>query len=174
VLVLYKLIIAPLWLPPPVVRAPPFSLPALERGEITLGSRPGHVVFLDFWASWCPPCRLSLPLVERFARAHPEVEVIAVDVGEPAAAAASFARANTIANVALDKSKRVSDAYGAVVLPTIVAIDPAGFQRGRWTGFNPAIGLALEHARATLELKSSVSNPGSTGGRPWAHAARAQ
>jgi peptide/nickel transport system substrate-binding protein len=162
VFVIYKLLLGPLWLRPPVVRAPPFSLPALDRGRISVFSRPGRVVFLDFWASWCPPCRQSLPLVERFARAHPDVEVVAVDVGESAAAAGSFARAHGVANVALDGDKRVSDAYGAVVLPTIVAIDPAGYQRGRWTGYNPAIELALEHARETLVPKLKTSSAGTS------------
>ncbi len=154
-LVGYKFFLEPLALRPPLVRAPAFTLPALDRGEIALAARPGHVVFLDFWASWCPPCRLSLPLAERFARAHPDVEVIAVDVGEPAAAARAFAHANGMSRVALDAGKRVSSAYGAVFLPTIVAIDPAGYERGRWSGYNPAIELALENAREKLQSKTS-------------------
>ncbi len=160
-LVAYKLFVAPLFLREPVVRASTFSLPTLERSPIRLSSRPGHVVFLDFWASWCPPCRASLPLVERFARAHPDVEVIAVDVGEAPAAARAFAQAQGIAGVALDGDKRVSDAFGVVVLPTIVAIDPAGYVRARWTGFNPAIELALEHARQALGPTPPVRKPAS-------------
>ncbi len=158
-LVCYKLFVAPLFLRAPVVRAPAFSLPSLERGEIVLRARPGHVVFLDFWASWCPPCRQALPLVERFARAHPDVEVVAVDVGEPAGAARAYAGRSGVAHVALDESKRVSRSFGVVVLPTIVAIDPAGFERARWTGYDPAIELALEHAREKIQSKTSLGHP---------------
>ena len=146
----YDLLGAPRRLTSPTVRAPVFSLPSPGGGIEQLSARPGRIVFLDFWASWCEPCRASLPLVERFARAHPDLDVIALDVGEAAGVAGAFARDHDIARVALDRDRRVAGAYGASALPTIVAVDREGYIRGQWTGFNPAIGLALEHARETL------------------------
>jgi thiol-disulfide isomerase/thioredoxin len=146
----YELLGAPRLRQSPTVRAPVFSLPTPGGGTEWLSARPGRVVFLDFWASWCEPCRASLPLVERFARAHPDIDVIALDVGEAAGVAGAFAREHDIARVALDRDGRVAGAFGASALPTIVAVDRDGYIRGQWTGFNPAIGLALERARETL------------------------
>src|SRR5664279_4113664 len=82
--------------------APPLVLTTLDRGSFSLAAHRGHVVFLDFWASWCEPCKESLPLVERYARAHADADVIAVNVGESAGTARAFARAHGVSNVVLD------------------------------------------------------------------------
>ena len=65
-----------------VVQAPPVSLATLDGGRFDLERRRGRLVFLDFWASWCDPCRASRPLVQHFTQTHPGIDVISVDVGE--------------------------------------------------------------------------------------------
>jgi thiol-disulfide isomerase/thioredoxin len=157
--VLYRLFVAPRLFAPAVTPAAPFVLPALDKAEYHFPAHPGRVVFLDFWASWCEPCKASLPLVEHYARAHPEVEVIPVDSNEPAAAGARFARENGMRAVVLDTEGRVTQAYGVDGLPTIIVIDPRGFIRARWPGFNPAIELAMENARTTFTVAPAVTNP---------------
>lgn len=149
--VVWRLLIAPRALAPASARAPRLSLAALEGGTYRLGAPNGRVVFLDFWASWCEPCRLSLPLVEAFARAHPEVDVLAVDEGEPRDVAARYARENGLARVVLDPDGRAASSLGVSVYPTMVTIDRAGFVRAKWSGFNPAIGVAMQHARDALD-----------------------
>jgi thiol-disulfide isomerase/thioredoxin len=136
------------------VRAPRVALPALAGGVYQVGRPAGRVVFLDFWASWCEPCRLSLPIVEAFARAHPDVDVVAVDEDEPPEAGAAFAREHHLARVVFDQTGRAKTMFGVSAFPTMVALDPRGFVRAQWVGFNPAIGVALEHARRTLSTKS--------------------
>jgi thiol-disulfide isomerase/thioredoxin len=111
------------------------------------------VVFLDFWASWCDACKASLPLVEHYAREHPDVEVIAVDSNEPEPVGRHFAREEGLRRVVLDSQGRVTAAYGIEGLPTIVVIDPKGFVRAQWPGFNPAIELAMEDARTTFDAQ---------------------
>jgi thiol-disulfide isomerase/thioredoxin len=148
---LYRIFIAPRFLAPAGrERAPAFSAERLDGARYRLPERPGHVVFLDFWASWCEPCKLSLPLVEHFARTHPDVEVFAVNVGESAEAARRYARAHALRNVLLDRDERVTAAYKIEGFPTLVVIDPSGDIRGRWAGLNPAIEAAMGHARETL------------------------
>jgi thiol-disulfide isomerase/thioredoxin len=115
------------------------------------------VVFLDFWASWCEPCKLSLPLVEKFARAHPEVEVIPVDVGEPLPVVSAFARARGMQHVALDPKTLSQGFFQINGFPTMVVVDPQGRIRATWTGFNPAIQLNMAHAEQQLRDKQASS-----------------
>ncbi len=149
-LVLFRLLILPRFFAPPVSPAPPFALAALDGPEFRLRDQHGKLVFLDFWASWCDACKASLPLVERYARTHPEVRVIAVDSGEAPEAGARYARENGLRAVAFDPDERVAHAYGVMGFPTIVVIDPQGDVRAVWPGLNPAVELAMEHARKTL------------------------
>jgi peptide/nickel transport system substrate-binding protein len=119
--------------------APPVDLASLGGGRFSLAAHRGRVVFLDFWASWCEPCKESLPLVERYARTHPGVDVIPVDVGEDRATAAGFARDHGLASVALDPDEIAARAFGVSGFPTMVVVDPSGTMRAKWIGFNPAI-----------------------------------
>jgi thiol-disulfide isomerase/thioredoxin len=155
--VLYRLLVQPRLFAAPSAPAVPFVLPALDRPEFHFPAHPGRVVFLDFWASWCEPCKASLPLVEHYARGHPDVEVIPVDSNEPAAAGARFARENGLRAVVLDTHGRVTGAYGVDGLPTMIVIDPRGFIRARWPGFNPAIELAMENARTSFSAKPAAA-----------------
>jgi len=120
-------------------QAPPLSMPLLAGGRYDLARTRGHVVFLDFWASWCDPCRASIPLVQRFRRAHPGVDVVSVDAGEDVAAVRPFVARFAMHDVALDPDMTVTRAFGVVGYPTLVAIDRTGRIRARWMGFDPDI-----------------------------------
>jgi cytochrome c biogenesis protein CcmG/thiol:disulfide interchange protein DsbE len=155
--VAWRFLVAPRALAPASERSPRVLLAAMGGGTYELGKPSGRVVFLDFWASWCEPCRLSLPFVEGYARAHPEVDVVAVDVGEPEDVAARYARDHGIARVVFDRDGRAAALLGVVGYPTVVTIDRAGFVRAKWTGFNPAVGAAMQHARDSLGSSSATS-----------------
>jgi peptide/nickel transport system substrate-binding protein len=127
--------------------APPVALAALDGGRFSLTGHRGRVVFLDFWASWCAPCKQSLPLVEHYARAHPDIDVVAVNVGESAAAARAYARQTRLANVVLDPDEIAAHAYGVNGFPTMVVVDPAGMVRAKWIGYDPAVEQAMADAR---------------------------
>jgi thiol-disulfide isomerase/thioredoxin len=130
--------------------APHVRYPLLGGGTFDLQQHKGRVVFLDFWASWCTPCKASLPLVEGFARAHPEVDVVAVDEGEPEALVAAYARAHGMQRVALDPQ---SLSHGFFLLdgyPTMVVVDPQSRIRAFWAGFNPAVAANMANAERQL------------------------
>ena len=146
VFALYHFVVAPRLQSSVVVPAPPIALAQLDGGRFALARHRGRVVFLDFWASWCEPCKQSLPLVEHYARTHPDVDVAAVDVAENVATAAVFARAHQVRNVVLDPDEIAAHAYGVEVFPTMVVVDPAGTIRAKWIGYNPAIELAMADA----------------------------
>jgi peptide/nickel transport system substrate-binding protein len=148
--------LAPRWAAQTALPAPPVTLDAIGGGRFSLGQHRGRVVFLDFWASWCEPCKESLPLVEQYARAHPDADVIAVDVGEDARTAGSFAAAHGLANVVLDPDAIAAHAYGVNGFPTMAVIDPAGRLRTKWIGFNPAIAAAMAAAQARYGRPAGV------------------
>jgi thiol-disulfide isomerase/thioredoxin len=130
--------------------APRIAYPKLEGGTFHISDERGRVVFLDFYASWCDPCRLETPLIERYSRAHPEVAVVPIDVGEPAVAARRFADRFGLSGVVLDPTSSAQGFFQIQGFPTVVVIDPQGRVRATWPGFNPAIEVAMAHAAQTL------------------------
>jgi len=130
--------------------APRIAYPKLGGGTFHISDERGRVVFLDFYASWCEPCRLEAPLIEHYVRAHPGVALVPIDVGEPAAVAAHYARQMHLKNVVLDPTSSSQGFFQVQGFPTIVVIDPQGRIRATWSGFNPAIELAMSHAQKTL------------------------
>ncbi len=149
--VAWKLLIAPRWLQSGSVQpAPRITLSSLSGPPFKLAAHRGHVVFLDFFASWCEPCKLSLPLVERFARSHPQVDVIPIDVGEAPAVAAEFAKAYHLHGVALDPQRIAYSWFSVEGFPPLVVIDARGNIRATWAGLNPAVQINMAHAAASL------------------------
>jgi thiol-disulfide isomerase/thioredoxin len=147
----WKIFIAPRALSPEnAYPAPHVSYARLDGGTFVLQHQRGKLVFLDFYASWCTPCRIELPLVERYARAHPEVEVVPVDVGEPRNVAAIYAKRLNLRGVVLDPHTRSQGSFEIRGFPTIVVVDPKGRIRATWPGLNPAIDLAMSNAEQML------------------------
>ncbi len=130
--------------------APNAVYPLLDGGSFRVADERGQVVFLDFYATWCEPCKIELPLVERWWRSHRNAVVVPVDVGESRAVTAAFARRYSLANVALDPQTNAPALFSVGGFPTIVVIDPAGYIRAKWEGLNPAIALALSNAQTHL------------------------
>lgn len=130
--------------------APHVVYQRLDGSSFQLAQQKGHVVFLDFFASWCEPCRLEMPLVEHFAKTHPEVELVSVDVGEPRGIAANFAEKFHLGNIAMDPAASAQGYFSIEGFPTIVVVDPENRIRASWAGFNPAIELAMSNAEKQL------------------------
>lgn len=151
--VAYRLLVAPRFLSESAAYpAPAVRYQTLAGAQFALAEQRGRVVFLEFYASWCTPCRVSLPLVESFARSHPEVQVVAVDVGEPREIAAAFARAQGLTNVVIDPRGLSRGFFQLDGFPTMVVIDPRGRVRATWQGLNPAVQLNMARAAKTLAL----------------------
>lgn len=148
---IWKLFIAPRSFSPAGSQPAPHAVyQRLDGGTFRVADERGHLLFLDFYASWCEPCKIELPLVERWAKAHPDVAVVPVDVGEPRAAVAAFAQRYRLQNVALDPSSNAQAFFSVQGFPTLVVIDPSGHIRAKWEGLNPAIAMAMTNAQRTL------------------------
>ena len=114
-----------------------FTLPLLAGGNASLSSYKGKVVILNFWATWCPPCRIEMPSMETLYRRFSAqgLEILAVDLGEDASLVRQFIRnAGYTFPVMFDSDNRVSSVYGIEAIPTTYIIDREGKIVGRVIG----------------------------------------
>ena len=115
--------------------APAFASTDLSGKEISLADFRGRPVILNFWASYCTPCRRELPLIQRTAASYPEVLVLLVDERDSSAAARAFLGSASVGSrSAADTAGVVGNRYGVQVLPTTVFIRKDGTVEGRYIG----------------------------------------
>ncbi len=135
--------------------APGFTLKSLEDQEITLTSLKGKVVLLDFWATWCGPCREAIPHLAEIHKNYQDKGLVVigmnVDKGEREVVR-RFVKSMEIPYPILLASEEVVRSYGVTALPTTVLIDKDGKIREKIVGFNSAI--AKQVAERTRELAS--------------------
>lgn len=109
--------------------APDFSLTSIDGDQLRLSDYRGKPVILNFWATWCPPCRAELPALEEIWQQYDEnVIVLAVDQGESPQTVANFTREQVPVTfpVLLDIDQSVGDGYWVNSLPTTFFIDADG------------------------------------------------
>ncbi len=115
--------------------APDFTLRDLNGAQVSLAQFRGQPVVINFWATWCPPCRDEIPrLIEAYQREKDGVVFIAIS-DEPANVVGPFVKQNSIPYVnLLDDGDRVSAAYGIKALPTTLFISRDGEIMVYYTG----------------------------------------
>jgi thiol-disulfide isomerase/thioredoxin len=114
-------------------QAPALSLAQIGPGgalgpPVALAASRGKVTVLDFWATWCGPCLVAMPRLDKIARAHPEVTVLAINVDDPAAARALFDRRGYAMTLVADDGD-TSQRYSVSSIPHTVIIDRRGVVR---------------------------------------------
>lgn len=130
---------------------PDFTLPTLDGGSITLSGLKGKVVLINFWTTWCPPCREEMPSLEKLYRhfKHEKFTLLAVDIMEHPETVKTFARKYDLTfPILLDKAGDVSAKYGANAIPTTYIIDKKGKAVGKAIGPRKWNG---DHAKAIIE-----------------------
>lgn len=134
--------------------APPFALPEMGGAEtVALADLSGKVVLLDFWASWCAPCREALPFYSDLHREFSDrgLVVLAVNVDEDLEDAQRFLEVLALGQPTVrDADWQVGRRYGVAVLPASVVIDRRGIVRGRHVGFDA--GYAADTRALVLDL----------------------
>ena len=136
--------------------APPVSLPLLSAGGpalLSLDSLRGKVVYLDFWASWCGPCRLSFPQLEQLRQelGPRGFEVLAVNVDEFEPDAQRFLEEVPVSYpVVRDAAGETPRSYGVPGMPTGFLIDRAGVVRLIHQGYRKSDGASLRNAITEL------------------------
>jgi thiol-disulfide isomerase/thioredoxin len=133
--------------------APEFELPDLSGNAVSLNQYQGKIVLVDFWATWCSPCRLSMPILEDLQKEYPnELVLLAVNLQEPLDEVRQYVTAQHIrSRVLLDEEGKVGTVYGSESIPMQVLIDQKGIVRDVQMGFSPSMGNRLrEEVRKLL------------------------
>lgn len=108
---------------------PDFTLPNLDSKKISLKDFRGKLVFLNFWATWCVPCREEMPAMEKLYQEFKEKNflVLAVNVKDRKQDAVNFAKELKLSYpIVIDPDAQVGLLYGAWGLPTTYLIGPKG------------------------------------------------
>lgn len=119
------------------------SLPLRNGGAFSLAEHRGKPVVMSFWASWCSPCRRELPALSTFAKEHPELVVLTVNVDRAKPLAERFLEAvHFDLPVAYDPDAQQLGKMGVVSMPTMFLFDRKGKLVWRKTGYSEEKGFS--------------------------------
>ena len=120
--------------------APNFTLKSLGGKNLKLSEMTGNVVLINFWASWCGPCREEMPLLNALHKKYQPLgfTVLGVNVEEELDGARRFLKNVPVDfPILLDNTNKVSKQYKVVAMPTTVVVDRDGNMRFLHEGYKP-------------------------------------
>jgi peroxiredoxin len=141
--------------------APDFTLPTFDKKTVQLSSEKGNVVLLDYWATWCPPCRKGLPHIQEIANdkdlAAKGLKVWAINSKEDDAKVKPFLEKQKLTmTVPMDTKGEFGKAYLVQGIPTTVVVGRDGMIKKVFIGFGDGQG---EQIRAAVEAALNEPAP---------------
>ena len=109
--------------------APDFQLQNLDGQTVSLGNLQGKPVLINFWATWCPPCRSEMPYIQEIYDewSDKELVVLAINIGESSSKVEEFMQSYNLSfAVLLDTRQDVAQRYNITGIPTTFSIDKNG------------------------------------------------
>nr|WP_307726385.1 TlpA disulfide reductase family protein [Trichlorobacter sp.] len=128
--------------------APAFKTFSIKGQPISTEGLKGSVVLLDFWATWCPPCRESIPHLAELHRKYGKqgLVVVGMSVDEGGERTVKeYAERNAIPYQIVMASGKISSDYGVRALPVLYVIDKNGLVREQVMGFSDQAGKVIEN-----------------------------
>ena len=136
-----------------------FSVQQLDGSAVSLSGYRGRVVIMEFWATWCGPCRFSLPSLEVIYKRFRDrgATVLLINQGEDADTVRKWAERRFTAPILLDTDQRVGRLYGVSGIPRLFIVD----QEGRIVYAHAGYGGGLERNLALIleQLLSGSAHP---------------
>ncbi|MFO1455625.1 MAG: TlpA disulfide reductase family protein [Steroidobacteraceae bacterium] len=134
--------------------APDFTLPAVGGKSLSLSQYKGQVVMINFWATWCGPCRQEMPLLDAMYKKYKAMgfTLIGVNVEPDSKAAEEFLKKLPVSfPVAFDAESKVSQLYNVQGMPSTVIVDRKGNARVLHKGYRPGDeNTYLDHVRTLI------------------------
>lgn len=121
-------------------KAPNFTLKSRSGTNIKLSELRGEVVMLNFWASWCGPCRQEMPLLEKIHKKYKRLgfTLLGVNVEENSSAAKNYLKDVKVSfPILFDNTNKTSKLYDVSAMPTTILIDRNGNKRFIHKGYKP-------------------------------------
>lgn len=146
---------------------PDVTLVTLDGDTLELKALKGNILLIDFWATWCPPCRAEMPFFNELYEKYKDqgVMIIGINMDEPEPPVRRFLQKLGIAYpVARGTSRKEGRAFGGILgLPTTIVVDAKGVIRARAVGFHPR-----EYFEGWIQklLKERENTPGSKATEP--------
>ncbi|NTU59768.1 MAG: TlpA family protein disulfide reductase [Deltaproteobacteria bacterium] len=134
-------------------QAPDFTLPSVDGKSVRLSTFRGKVVLLDFWTTWCPPCRQALPHLAELQKGlgSQGFQALGMSLDEDAEILKAFLVENPIPYPVLLANDDTRAAYGGVsAIPQVFLVDRKGKIRERFQGYTPEIGEKMKAAAEAL------------------------
>lgn len=134
-----------------------------DSGAFALADWRGKVVIVDFWASWCGPCRDALPFYDTLYAEHREagLDVVAVSVDEARALAERFLDSVPVSyTVVWDRSHQLASRYALKTMPTTFVLDRTGTVRAVHDGFHDASRVELTALVVALLVEGQAGQEG--------------
>lgn len=143
------------------IEAPNFTLESNQGAPISLKQQRGKVVLINFWATWCGPCRKEIPALEALYKVYKNqgLEILAISVdNDPDVAKTFIATQDTSFPVLFDPENTVNTAYHAMAMPTTAIVNQDGQLHYVHQGYKPGTEELYEHYIQTL-LAPEQSTP---------------
>jgi len=120
--------------------APDFTLKSLDGANLRLEEYRGQVVLINFWASWCGPCRQEMPLLDRLHHRYEDTgfAVLGINVEGLAAPAQEIVDSTSVTfPIVIDDGQKVSEMYNLEAMPSTFVVDRDGVVRYIHRGYKP-------------------------------------
>lgn len=140
--------------------APEVAFTTVDGQAVRLSDHKGQVVLLDLWATWCGPCRKSLPHIQELS-VNPDLAkkglvVWAVNAQEKPATVAKYLQENKYTfTVPMDTQDQMGNLYGAYSYPTTIIVGRDGLIKSVFVGYGPGLGQEI-----TAAVEQALAEPG--------------